>query len=80
MKQLLLLFAIHFLIFYQKEKDKKDKFLVTLEKKTSVTVKPQKDWDFLLFSQLPGRDSLNSSHRPTQTANNFWSYSYLSIR
>jgi hypothetical protein len=79
MRQLLLLFAIHIMIFYQQKKDKQERFLITLEKKTAVHVNPplQPDWSFLLVTPTSGPDSLYTSHKPLQIAYNFKDYSYL---
>ena len=51
MKQLLLLLTIHSLIFHQQEKDQKEKLFVTLEKSSTVKLKPPMDWN--LFLQMP---------------------------
>ena len=75
MKQLLLLLTIHFLIFHQRGKDKKEKFLITLEKKNTASVKPQKNWNFL--QEMQAGDSLYFVQPAGHIAYNPGDYSYL---
>jgi hypothetical protein len=74
MKQLLLLLTIHSLIFHQQEKDQKEKLFVTLEKGSTVKVKPQIEWN--LFSQMPEDAPYESfySHVPGPVLYHFRNY------
>ena len=78
MKQLLLLLTIHFLIFHQRGKYKKEKFLITLEKKSEVSIKQQKNWNFLRHIQ--DDDSLYFNQPTDPIAYNLGDYSYLYAR
>lgn len=79
MKQLLLLLTIHSLIFHQQEKDQKEKLFVTLEKGSTVKVKPKMDWN--LFLQMPQDAPYESfySHVPGPVLYYFRDESYSAI-
>lgn len=80
MKQLLLLLTIHFMIFYQQKKDRKEKFLNTLEKKNVVTTRQQKDRNFLFPVGRADYDSLYFFQSPRQTAYSMVGYSYVTYK
>lgn len=80
MRQLLLLLTIHSLIFHQQEKDQKEKLFVTLEKASTVKLKPQMDWNLFLHKPEDSAYENLYSHVPASVLYHFRDYPYPIVK